>query len=348
MVAIERAIQEGVADLARTVLKVSANSRVYDLEKLFVGMEADIYSFAVEAGSGKKRAVSHYVLKLFVGKSDEMARNEFETTSAVRQAGLQVARPISLGTADSVFSRPVILMERVDGTTLKAAYYAASEEGKEQLLSLFCKEFVSIHQTEWEAAREELMQWEESDPYGYLLGLMPSLLNDIKRLAMPGFVPVWNWLGVRLKDVPCEHPGIVHGDFHPGNVLLPAAGPPVIIDWGGATIGDPRKDLAWTMLLVGAYEESLRATIFAEYSRQGGILLEGFDYFEVLTGLIRLLFIVGSPEFFVSRLKERDDFVTEMIKLAEHIDSTHQLLAERTGITVPEVLEFLRSLPGSV
>ncbi|MDJ0791142.1 MAG: aminoglycoside phosphotransferase family protein [Acidimicrobiia bacterium] len=41
----------------------------------------------------------------------------------------------------------------------------------------------------------------------------------------------------------------LHGDFHPGNVLITTAGPRVI-DWGEASHGDPAADIARTMLLL--------------------------------------------------------------------------------------------------
>lgn len=42
---------------------------------------------------------------------------------------------------------------------------------------------------------------------------------------------------------------LLHGDLHPGNVLLGAHGP-VVIDWFDATVGHPAADVARTMLLL--------------------------------------------------------------------------------------------------
>ena len=41
----------------------------------------------------------------------------------------------------------------------------------------------------------------------------------------------------------------LHGDFHPGNILVSVHGPRVI-DWGEASHGDPAADIARTMLLL--------------------------------------------------------------------------------------------------
>ena len=80
--------------------------------------------------------------------------------------------------------------------------------------------------------------------------------------ALPPLREVIRWRLVNSPDVPPEAreiglagleqlpngDRICHGDFHPGNIL--AASPhPVIIDWVGATRGDPTADFARTVLL---------------------------------------------------------------------------------------------------
>jgi thiamine kinase len=42
---------------------------------------------------------------------------------------------------------------------------------------------------------------------------------------------------------------LCHGDFHPGNLLLAPRGP-MVIDWENAALGDPRADVARTLLLL--------------------------------------------------------------------------------------------------
>ncbi len=46
---------------------------------------------------------------------------------------------------------------------------------------------------------------------------------------------------------------LLHGDLHPGNILLTLDGP-VVIDWTNASVGPPGADLAVTWLLIGAAE----------------------------------------------------------------------------------------------
>jgi aminoglycoside phosphotransferase (APT) family kinase protein len=46
-------------------------------------------------------------------------------------------------------------------------------------------------------------------------------------------------------------PSLLHGDLHPGNILLTADGP-VVIDWTNASVGPAGADVAVTWLLIGA------------------------------------------------------------------------------------------------
>lgn len=63
------------------------------------------------------------------------------------------------------------------------------------------------------------------------------------RADIPGIEKVADWLTAHLPAV--YHPGIIHGDFHLGNLLFERSGPRVaaIVDWELATLGDPLIDL---------------------------------------------------------------------------------------------------------
>ena len=50
---------------------------------------------------------------------------------------------------------------------------------------------------------------------------------------------------------------LLHGDLHPGNILLGDDGP-VVIDWFDATVGHPTADIARTMLLLSDGATDLR------------------------------------------------------------------------------------------
>lgn len=63
------------------------------------------------------------------------------------------------------------------------------------------------------------------------------------RADLPGVEKLAAWLGANLPSV--YRPGLIHGDFHLGNLLFSPTGPEVaaIVDWEIATLGDPTIDL---------------------------------------------------------------------------------------------------------
>jgi aminoglycoside phosphotransferase (APT) family kinase protein len=92
-------------------------------------------------------------------------------------------------------------------------------------------------------------------PHGFLERQVPRWLRHLDECrqhagwpgpqALPGVATVAAWLRER---VPASFtPGILHGDYHFGNVMFRRDQPQLaaIIDWELATLGDPLLDLGW-------------------------------------------------------------------------------------------------------
>jgi aminoglycoside phosphotransferase (APT) family kinase protein len=80
--------------------------------------------------------------------------------------------------------------------------------------------------------------------------------------------PVFEWLHDHLSGLISSRLAILHWDFHPENIILRPDGSMVVIDWTGVQVSDPRFDLAWTLILIMAYESSqLRQQFLESYER---------------------------------------------------------------------------------
>jgi aminoglycoside phosphotransferase (APT) family kinase protein len=96
-------------------------------------------------------------------------------------------------------------------------------------------------------------------------------------LASPVFELALRWLGKRLPvdDAP---PGLVHGDFRNGNLLVDEQGLRLVLDWELTHLGDPMEDLGWLCVNawrfgrrdkpVGGFGE--RAELYAAYAAASG------------------------------------------------------------------------------
>lgn len=171
------------------------------------------------------------VLKLFrEDRSEESVRREAAAMDAVRAAGGPA--PASRGIVREQ-DRPGLLIERLNGPDMLSLL------GERPWFLFAC---------------------------GRMLGETHALLHDV---VAPPELPaqkerfsqrIEEVLGAELQDAGLaqallkglselpQGDRICHGDYHPGNVLVTPDGPRVI-DWPGATRGDPHADVARALLI---------------------------------------------------------------------------------------------------
>ncbi|TXI09691.1 MAG: phosphotransferase family protein, partial [Novosphingobium sp.] len=114
--------------------------------------------------------------------------------------------------------------------------------------------------------------------------------------AIPGVDKVGRWLEANRPET-CQG-GIIHGDFHFGNVLFrrDSGELAAVVDWELCTLGDPLLDLGW-LVATWPEGETPHATdvaitpwdgfaspdeLVAHYAAQTGRDLAHFDWFAVL------------------------------------------------------------------
>lgn len=86
------------------------------------------------------------------------------------------------------------------------------------------------------------------------------------KIELPDVASIGRWLDGR---VPQEwQPGVIHGDYHLGNVMFSRESPDVvaIVDWEMSTIGDPLLDLGW---LLATYPEDGHTPVMPEVDWTG-------------------------------------------------------------------------------
>ena len=134
-----------------------------------------------------------------------------------------------------------IVMDCAAAVSLQDEMARAGDVGP--LADLFVDTFAAIHQTPLDGLPDRMPR--PPDGPAYLDGVLANY--DRVAARYPGSAPVLRYVSwwARANQPPPVPPGLVHGDCQPSNVLVGPAGPPLVIDWEFAHIGDPREDLGY-------------------------------------------------------------------------------------------------------
>ena len=111
------------------------------------------------------------------------------------------------------------------------------------LTDLFVDTFAAVHGTPLGALPTRMPHPPDWPAY------LDGVLARYDRMAgeHPSSAPVLRYVSwwARAHQPPPVPLGFVHGDCQPSNVLVGPSGPPLVIDWEFAHIGDPREDLGY-------------------------------------------------------------------------------------------------------
>jgi Ser/Thr protein kinase RdoA (MazF antagonist) len=192
-----------------------------------LGLSGHFSAFPLAQNRGKgvwrlQGEAGTFALRVLRPGEHENAHHEREAMDVARAAGVPVPELVAAGTWRE---RPVLLLSWCDGRTLHDAVRARP----------------------WSAYR-----------LGLLCGRGQARLNQTQpppSLAssrwLTRFGPLDPELDARLELVEASQSGLLHLDFHPGNVLVAGRELSGLLDWTNACAGDPRADLArtWSLLV---------------------------------------------------------------------------------------------------
>ncbi len=189
--------------------------------------------------------------------SNETMRREARVLAALR--GSEVPHPdlIAACSDETIIGASFYLMEPVEGFNAAAGPlpepHASRPDWRHRMGLSLVEAIASLGKLDYRKIGLEGF----GKPEGFLerqVGRWASQLNSYEALkdwpgpeAIPGVQRVAAWLDDHCpKD---SRPGIIHGDYHMGNVMFSNDSPEIaaVVDWELATIGDPLIDLGWLM-----------------------------------------------------------------------------------------------------
>lgn len=308
------------------------------------GWETRVFDFTLAYIQDNRPRQERLILRLYPS-GDKAAKADHEFTFLERLYNLRypVPAPALLETTGSPFGAPFIIMEYIDGRPLGQTMEASPEPQAQELLTLFCRLYVELHSLDWRSFAGDHIRYNPDD---VIERQLTTTQQEIDHLGMYQFRPVLDWLWRRSTNVKPRHIAVVHGDYHPANLLLRPDGSAVVIDWAGGGVSDYRFDLSWTVLLMSTYgEATMRERVLRTYEALAGHSVEDLEFFEVHAMLRRLFAASVSATGKAGALGMAPVAQAMIGHHIENVRRVHALLRERTGIRIPQVEELVASLP---
>ena len=340
MVTSESGLAKALSGYCREAMSLP-DARVADFGLLARGWESDIYAFRLEAWD----RTEDLVLRAYSGQgAEDKCAREGAVMRWVGGLGYPVPAIVAAETSTAFLGSPFILMERIEGEPLGPVMGKAPLTEKRRLIQLFCQMLVDLHALHWRPLLPEL---EGRLAPGSLERWLRRSQAWMHKLGWEASGPVLDWLWEHKGDAGAERLALIHGDYHPINVLYRADGAAFVIDWTQAEVNDFRLDLAWALLLMGTYDGwGIHEAVLREYERLAEVRVEAIEYFEVAAAARRLFSILASLSAGAEALGMRAGAEAHMRSNLRHLESVYTLLCYRTGLVLPEVEAQLDGLMG--
>lgn len=325
------------------------------------GFEADVFAFSLETGAqgsaGAQAAgrARDLILRLYAGQGvAEKAAHEFAAMRRLLEAGYPVPEVLLFRPRFPPSGRPALVMERIRGASLGRSYWAAPEDRRRKAQAVLSRLMADLHALDASLILPDSPLARPQGPCASVdheVAALSALLHQLGGGEPPSLQAVLSWLVSRRSSVPCARPVVVHGDFHPNNVLVRADGASFVIDWSNVRLGDYRLDLAWSRLITQAEsQEDGGLSDIHLYAELAGREVSGLDYFDVLACARLLLGVLTLLEPHASRRGSRAEAQSEAATRAgqdpSHLLYVAGLLQRRTGILMSDFERKLSVLLG--
>ena len=319
---------------------------VRDAADLTSGWETELFGHTLEYSEDGLLVSKRLVARLYPGRhAAGKAEHEFGVMRRLGEAGYPVPEVHEVETGVDALGVPFMIMDWIEGHSMMDDFLGTPMEELGPHLEVFTKLFVDLHRVDPALVFPESPCFEDTSVY--LEMALERTARGLDERGPPWLRPVLDWLDEHRHGVSPGRFSVLHRDFHPGNIMARPDGSHAVIDWGASSLGDPREDLMWTVLLASAFwGRPFGEAILDAYRRAAGEEVRDAGFFEVAAIYRRIQdtsisFMRGAEEAGM-----RAGAVEQMRESIVHLHSVHGFLEERTGIRLPEFDELLRSAGG--
>ena len=258
----------------------SVHGTVDDLRRLSGGASRETWACKVVDGSSERPLIVQRLRAGTVSGGPGMT-GEAALLAAAGALGVPVPQVVAADD-EAALGAPSIVMDRLAGEAIPRKLLRDDEfaVARTRLVDQVGGALAAIHRID-PAAAPSLRHDDQ-------LHAMEQLLHGLGQ-PIPAFELALRWLAANRP--PERAPGVVHGDFRLGNLLLDRTGLVGVLDWELAHLGDPAEDLGWYCVRAWRFGSPLaaggtgtREALLAAYQAAGGasISSEALHWWELL------------------------------------------------------------------
>jgi aminoglycoside phosphotransferase (APT) family kinase protein len=234
-----------VADALRAGGELGADEQIEDVEQLAGGWSRHSYIATARTDSGVSR---RYVVRVRPAGAllDTDLEMEYRLYRHLQEIDIPTPRVFALiSDPSSTFNGPFIVMEHIEGvapdTYNREDQRRLSEDwaGSRTLAQQMVENLARIHGADDGALPESLPRLEFDD----VVARWREVYESRRLVRDPVVEEAFDWVAARAPEP--AWPGLVHGDYRLGNVLVKDDRVQAILDWELAYRGDVRFDLGY-------------------------------------------------------------------------------------------------------
>lgn len=257
------------------IKKVDSRYELVSSHKLVGGSSADVFALEVEGESGRRNQLVfrlHGDLDFLRNKN--VAKEEFALLDLLHRAGLPVPKPFFVDLSCTIFCRPYLVMEYVDGTI------NIDPNNLSNAVKQLAENLARLHSVDLQGhdisflldCNQHIARFIENRPR-----VLDNTLSEADIRA--ALEPAW--------PLPQHNtPTVLHGDFWPGNIIWKDGSVAGILDWEDALRGDPLTDLSIARLeLCWAYGLDIMNEFTEHYTSNVALDTTNLPYWDLAAAL---------------------------------------------------------------
>ena len=341
------------------------NITIGKLERITGGFENFLASFELLYAVNGERTAENM---LFKGYGDRAkAKKEIGIVQRLSRQRFPVPPIYEYSSSENtVFNCPFIVMARIEGKSLVDLIVELSARPDAdivrivgllqgfadlhlRLLRIDAKDYLDILEGDSALARPHFLDAVLQQHFldAILREWQISFSPDWLRTMGPGFQvfePLLEWLASEKKKITLLGESLLHGDFHPRNVLVRDDGSMVVIDWTFSQISDFRVGVGWTLFLVVLFfGPDARSIIMNRYQTALGDRMADIEFFEVLSGfkmLVQLLFCLKYPDRLLGQQSEIREILQYPVAIARAVQVPEEITNRDLSDISEEILAY--------